>query len=508
MSELITERIITCWNETGAPLHSDREMYGDPLQAYKQSGGAWTDTDADRIPDIVEIYFSNTTNIDNSRMWTHYTTNSNTASLFERYTWCRDYYHELNKTNSSAAENWTQKAFNPFVSYNLPPTIVGYDVHFTKRHSGWTVTVKIDFSYTVRDASGIREIKITIKDKFSSTVLWWSIERFPAAPTEHAGHDSCTVDYSGFGYIFIIEVSNGMNEVTTEHVFNELLGEVVDEVVDALAALGEMLVGGLQKAWEAVQNAVNAIVEWIKEKVKELVDPLIQPIISAITGWINSIDFRDATTILSGIFSDPIYTLAMALAVLIQTIVAIAGMFVRLSGFAGLAEGIASIALSQLVGEIAGFLATVVKGIAIRTLLTVGLSSAILLLLSQIISIQHPFFTTEIGIAIMGFAGSLNTYLINKWAGFPDTDARGLVVSLLGIFLAIGIVYIDEKEHTIPYLREGLSVLAVILAIAGVYYAFTTHDFLDRAIGGLIAYLEEGITVMILLYAIANILLK
>jgi len=45
-----TVRIITCWNETGAPLHSDREMYGDPLQAYKQSGGSWTDTDADRIP--------------------------------------------------------------------------------------------------------------------------------------------------------------------------------------------------------------------------------------------------------------------------------------------------------------------------------------------------------------------------------------------------------------------------------------------------------------------------
>jgi len=79
-----TVRIITCWNETGAPLHSDREMYGDPLQAYRQSGGSWTDTDADRIPDIVETYFSNTTNINNSRMWMDYTTHSDTAFLFKR----------------------------------------------------------------------------------------------------------------------------------------------------------------------------------------------------------------------------------------------------------------------------------------------------------------------------------------------------------------------------------------------------------------------------------------
>jgi len=289
MRELITERIITCWNETGAPLHSDREMYGDPLQAYRQSGGSWTDTDADRIPDIVEIYFSNTTNIENETMWEEYLSNTTTGSLFQNYIWCREYYLDLQKNNTSLAENWTQKAFNPFVSYNLPPTIVGYDVHFTKRHSGWTVTVKIDFSYTVRDASGIQEIKITIKDKFSSTVLYGSIERFPEGPTEHDGHDSCTVDYSGFGYIFIIEVSNGMNEVTTEHVFNELLGEVVDEVVDALAALAEMLLGGLQKAWEAVQNAVNVIVEWIKGIFVNGISALVDTLKSAFGPYIEEI---------------------------------------------------------------------------------------------------------------------------------------------------------------------------------------------------------------------------
>jgi hypothetical protein len=61
-------------------------------------------------------------------------------------------------------------------------------------------------------------------------------------------------------------------------VFNELLGEVVDEVVDALAALGEMLIGGLQKAWEAVSSAVNVIVEWIKG----IIDQLMQPLYTAV----------------------------------------------------------------------------------------------------------------------------------------------------------------------------------------------------------------------------------
>jgi hypothetical protein len=92
-----TVRIITCWDPQGKPLYSDTTMYGDPLQAYKQSGGGWTDTDADRIPDIVEIYFSNTTNIENETMWQEYLSNTTTGSLFQNYAWCREYYLDLQK---------------------------------------------------------------------------------------------------------------------------------------------------------------------------------------------------------------------------------------------------------------------------------------------------------------------------------------------------------------------------------------------------------------------------
>ncbi|MEM3567463.1 MAG: hypothetical protein QXS83_02715, partial [Thermoplasmata archaeon] len=64
-----TIRVITCWDENGTPLSSESIMYGDPLGAYKRCDGGWTDTDSDNIPDIVEIYFSNITWIDNDTMW-------------------------------------------------------------------------------------------------------------------------------------------------------------------------------------------------------------------------------------------------------------------------------------------------------------------------------------------------------------------------------------------------------------------------------------------------------
>jgi hypothetical protein len=79
-----TVKVATSFDQNGNPIMQEKVMYGDPVQAYKQSGGSWTDTDANIIPDIVETYFSNTTNINNSRMWMDYTTHSDTAFLFKR----------------------------------------------------------------------------------------------------------------------------------------------------------------------------------------------------------------------------------------------------------------------------------------------------------------------------------------------------------------------------------------------------------------------------------------
>jgi len=315
MRELITGRIITCWNETGAPLHSDREMYGNPLGAYKQSGGSWTDTDTDRIPDIVEIYFSNTTNIENETMWEEYLSNTTTSSLFQNYAWCREYYHDLNANNSSAAENWTQKAFNPFVSYNLPPMIVQYNVDI---QAVGTSAAKISFWYLVRDVQGISEIKVDLIENWTNNLLGeYKIILYPNTPTEY--------NYSGYfvigtGTLFLgcelrIKVSNGFNDVSLAKDFDGF-GSMF---VKALQALGEMLLGGLQKAWEAVQNAVNVIVEWIKTELTKVIEPLFSPFRAQIEGqakewadmimrWIWAVEngSTDTTPIVTILFGNPI----------------------------------------------------------------------------------------------------------------------------------------------------------------------------------------------------------
>jgi len=475
----------------------EKTLYGDPLGAYKQSSGGWTDTDADRIPDIVESYFSNTTNIENETMWQEYLSNTTTGSLFQNYAWCREYYLDLNANNSSAAENWTQKAFNPFVSYNLPPTIVGYDVHFTKRQSGWTVTVKIDFSYTVRDASGIREIKITIKDKFSSAVLWWSIERFPAGPTEHNGHDSCTVYYSGFGYIFSIEVSNGMNEVTTEHVFNELLGEVVD----ALAALGEMLLGGLQKAWEAVQNAVNVIWQWIENVVKTILGAFLDPYNNAKDAFIQDIGRKllKATTpeefvsTFMNAFSLNYVFIAQSLAIItgITTIISIFGVVISVlsGGLSKLGDIVAKIILPALTRFITSDIGKYTVSFTVGAIIS--------FLLQTFIPGLDWAFDLEVmsGTSIMGFiiiAFQLYEYK-KKLKVFPPKWLDEDMEALFFTFVSFGLFGLAEWLKSQGQKILALAIEGITLFLDGLLVIralIETNTWTDR-IGGVIGILDE-----------------
>ncbi|MEM3738795.1 MAG: hypothetical protein QW204_03485, partial [Thermoplasmata archaeon] len=113
-------KVITGWGKDNTPISKEITMYGNPLAAYKQTDGRWTDTDEDGIPDIVEIYFSNVSYIDNNSLWQQMIVSNGFAST---YGWCREYYQTLNASDPSKAENWTQKAFNPFVVCNLPPMV-------------------------------------------------------------------------------------------------------------------------------------------------------------------------------------------------------------------------------------------------------------------------------------------------------------------------------------------------------------------------------------------------
>jgi len=65
---------------------------------------------------------------------------------------------------------------------------------------------------------------------------------------------------------------------------------IVSMVVDAIMALGAMLLGGLQKAWEAVANAVNVIVEWVKATLTQLFQPVIDAIKNSILNYLSGLN--------------------------------------------------------------------------------------------------------------------------------------------------------------------------------------------------------------------------
>jgi hypothetical protein len=207
-------------------------------------------------------------------MWQEYLSNTTTGSLFQNYAWCREYYLDLQKNNTSLAENWTQKAFNPFVSYNLPPMIVQYNVDI---HAEGTSAAKISFWYLVRDVQGIAEIKLELVELCTNTVKWeYKIDLVHQLPTEYNCSGWVVIGTSTlfFGCELRIRVSNGFNTVSATRKFDGFCSMCVD----AITALAEMLLGGLQKAWEAVANAVNVIVEWIKG----IIDQLMQPLYTAV----------------------------------------------------------------------------------------------------------------------------------------------------------------------------------------------------------------------------------
>ncbi|MGC9061138.1 MAG: hypothetical protein ACP5JR_07925, partial [Thermoplasmata archaeon] len=207
-----TVKVITGWDNTGTPISVERKMYGDPLSAYKQPSGAWTDTDSDNIPDIVEIYFSNTTNIDNNTMWNAYTTNSETSSVFLRYSWCRDYYKEINASNSSLAENWTQKAFNPFVVCNLPPMIVRFAISWCSL-GGLNPEYYIYAELKAFDLSAVREVKYELYDlcwnKKVATETSTFTKDYTCVSTSMVFRNLDWWTYQFYGYKVVGTVKNG-----------------------------------------------------------------------------------------------------------------------------------------------------------------------------------------------------------------------------------------------------------------------------------------------------------
>ena len=150
--------VATSFNSQGNPIMREKLMFGNPLQAYKQTDGSWTDTDEDNIPDIVEIYFSNVTRIENEPV------------PISDYQFAKDYYFKIKyDQNASNAENWTQKQFNAFVTENNPPIITTLGIETTENWgpcglfgATWLCSVTTKVTIKVFDVAGINTVKIRL----------------------------------------------------------------------------------------------------------------------------------------------------------------------------------------------------------------------------------------------------------------------------------------------------------------------------------------------------------
>jgi len=279
-----TVKVATSFDQNGNPIMQEKTMYGDPLLAYgqgkdSQGNPIWTDTDGDNIPDIVEVYFSNTTNIDNNATWEHI------KSLYPgigSYQWCREYYWALNGSDPSKAENWTQKAFNPFVVCNLPPMITTFtaEVHEYGEWNNKRYTIRTQF--VVKDLRGVAEVKQELYELVTGKLYASHTYNPGAGYTVITAGWEFDVDYwtlTAYGYNVkgTVKGESGLS-VSAE----QKISGLVTMVVDAIMALGAMLLGGLQKAWEAVQSAYNTIRVWLLEKLEALLGPWASGLIRSI----------------------------------------------------------------------------------------------------------------------------------------------------------------------------------------------------------------------------------
>jgi len=472
-----TVKVATSFDQNGNPIMQEKTMYGDPLQAYKQAGGARTDTDGDGIPDIVEIYFSNTTNIDNETMWQEYLKNTATGSLFQRYTWCRDYYHDLNASNSSAAENWTQKAFNPFVVCNLPPMITTFsaEVHEYGEWNNKRYTIQTQF--VVKDLRGVAEVKQELYELVTGKLYASHTYNPGAGYTVITAGWEFDVDYwtlKAYGYNVrgTVKGESGLS-VSAE----QKISGLVTMVVDAIMALGAMLLGGLQKVWEAVQNAVNAIVEWIKQQITAGLQIIIAPVQQAINAYIENL-----ITALSAAYDEYLSTGSISEKNLSAVRDALMG-------------GVwwALVALSVGLAVILTVLLPVTMPIGIVTSIVLPLITGIIIgafLAGKEVGRKEISVSPEWKIAeIVAFAKALveSGEKISTKGGKWDT-LFGFMGALLGwqgfvvgLFAPLYAGYIEPTRYLIAGFCVVVSVLSLILGLATPYYTGTT----ELLIGGL-----------------------
>ena len=230
-------------------------LYGDPLEAYKQPDGTWTDTDKDGLPDIVELDPVN-------------------VSTCDEFWWCWDYFVKQHKDDAEALSG----QFNPLVQENTPPDI--YKVYVeTYKVSSWiwddTYWAKVEIK--VRDIGRITNVEIGIEGSD------WAYNVGRIGGNDWDGEYRALLSMTKGQYYgkMIVVISAVDSAGNCMYVKKEIRGTFAG-LVDIL----EKVQGAMQKAWERVKEAVDWIVEWVIETFESIVNKfieLIQFVISGIT---------------------------------------------------------------------------------------------------------------------------------------------------------------------------------------------------------------------------------
>jgi hypothetical protein len=222
-----------------------------------------------------------------------------------------------------------------------------------------------------------------------------------------------------------------------------------------------MLLGGLQKAWEAVQNAVNAIVEWIKQQITAVLSPLIEPIYNMINTFIQDLNnvfaligskISDKSSCVSLLATDHgtnyedernVYIASLLIQIILTS--SLLSLLLALSVAFQIIEGIlGALKFIPGIGTLGGFVASIVAKTIITTMVlavTLTFSSTVGEIISAIIPKDSPWWQTALGTTMAGILPIMIQYLYvglryHKWLSPGLGDIIGLALALLGFIIS------------------------------------------------------------------------
>jgi hypothetical protein len=259
-------------------------------------------------------------------------------------------------------------------------------------------------------------------------------------------------------------------------------------VVDAIMALGAMLLGGLQKAWEAVSSAVNVIVEWLKQQIQKLLEPVVEPIWKGIQTYVEGIynvicevlekpisDSEGADKLLRALFgeSPSPFLMILGLSGVIHAIELLVLVFmVALGG--GVSAGLITM-IKQFI--VRGIVTGIEKGWELAASATIG--AAVGFIFSLLVP-SNPVNTayTAVGTTIMGFIVFTLQIAFSKkkiTIGGIIGDIIGLSIAIVGFLITF---YILQKvEWHIAEIITG--VLGIVLTGIGLFIGLASQSILD-----------------------------